>query len=199
MKAAIAREFCKRLIRSTDDRSSGSATPDSDDIRQQTTGRLATQPLDSDDMRQHRRQPPDDMRQQANGRPCSSGRGAAKFTPIYSYLCIFCGGFTGYLLGYTVFAAYFGVFLPKFGRFLARFWSANARNSRDLSTHTQLCDICQQTNGRPCGNVLKSLAGAGGCTRPGSGVSREIHSQTRFIPVACEHSRDICRNLYRTV
>ena len=152
-----------------------------DDIRQHATGRPATQPPDSDDKRQHRRRPRDDMRQQANGRPCSSGRGAAKFTPIYSYLCLFCGVFTGYLLGYTVFAAYFGVLLPKFGRFLARFWSANARNSRDLSTHTQLCDICQQTNGRPCGNVLKSFAGAG--------VPREFYSQTSFIPVACDRSR----------
>ena len=177
MEAAIAREFCKRLIRSTDDRSSGSATPDSDDIRQQTTGRLATQPPDSDDMRQHRRQPPDDMRQQANGRPCSSGRGAAKFTPIYSYLCIFYGVFTGYLLGSTVFAAYFGVFLPKFGRFSRDFGPQMGRNWRDLSTRRQLCDICQQTNGRPCGNVLKSPPAPVAAPAPGPGCrAKFIHN-----------------------
>ena len=68
--------------------------PPPDDMCHQTTGRPATQPPDSDDMCPHRQRPPDDRRQQANGRPCSAGRGAAKFTPIYSGPCIFYGVFT---------------------------------------------------------------------------------------------------------
>ena len=140
-------------------------------------------------MRQHRRRPPDDMRQQANGRPCSWGRGAAKFTPIYSYLCIFYGAFTGYLLGSVVFAAYFGVFLPKFGPFFARFWSANARNSRDLSTRRQLCDMCQQTNGRPCGTFLE-------IPRRFRGVARILFANAlhsgRLRALAGQISRAVC-------
>ena len=101
-------------------------------------------------------------------------RNLLRYTQVYAK-------FMGCLPEFTVFAAYFWVFLRKFGRFSRDFGPQMSPNWRDLATRRQLCDMCQQTNGRPCGTVLKSPAGTGAC--------RGFYSQMRLIAVACERSR----------
>ena len=140
----------------------------------------------------HRQRPPDDMRQQATVVPCSAGRGAAKFTPIYSGLCIFYGVFTSDLR-YS--RRILGFFLPTFGRISRDFGPKMDEIGVIWGTRRQLCDICQQTNGLPCGTVLNwplaAPAPAPGC--------RANFIRVRFISVACDCSRGKCPAWYMAV
>ena len=166
-----------------------------DDMCHQTTGRPATQPPDSDDMCPHRQRPPDDRRQQANGRPCSAGRGAAKFTPIYCIHAYFMGCLPGIYSVKRYSRRILGFFCRNSARFSRCFGPQMGQIGVICRRARQLCDICQQTNGRPCGTVLNwplaAPAPAPGC--------RATFIRVRFIPVACDRSQGKCPARYMAV
>ena len=73
---------------------------------------------------------------------------------FYGYFAPLYGPFAGCLLGFTVFMGVFWRICRFFRRHLDGFLAGNGRKWRDLTTRRQIYDICQQTNGQPCGTVL---------------------------------------------
>ena len=109
------------------------------------------------------------------------------------FLWVFCAviwTFWGCLLGFAVFMGVFWRICRFFRRHLDGFLAGNGRKWRDLTTRRQFYDICQQTNGQPCGTVLLPPGGAGAGfradagSRAGVGGSRNLPGFTRIhVPV----------------
>ena len=110
-------------------------------------------------------------------------RNLLRFTRIHTY-------FMGCLPGIYSVKRYsrriLGFFCRNSARFSRYFGPQMSQIGVICQTHTQLCDICQQTNGRPCGTVLDWPLAA---PAPTPGACRVFYSQMRFIPVACDRSQ----------